>query len=88
MYYLALTSKDIEGLEKLGVQKIYVEVDVQGIVLREVGLDEREKIVHRYPSKMGPHSKYGVLDLVRFDPSSLNSDLSGEDFDSLWSADA
>ena len=84
-FYRKYTNKDIDGLEKdTSIFTIFVEVASDGRVLREVGLDNDGKIVHKCPSKQYKYGTYGVFDLARIDVSNQVNDLSKEEFESLW----
>ena len=80
--YLKWTKEDIKNLYiKTEVSTILTEVDSDGIVLREIGLDEKGEIVYFSPSKK---NNYGLFDnqIVEYDPH--KKDIGKEEFEIRW----
>jgi hypothetical protein len=64
MRYLRWDDRDAEGLSAVdGIVSLYTEVDGEGRVRREVGVNHDGKVVHRFPSTQHPHGTYGLFDL-------------------------
>lgn len=67
-----------------------IEVDAEGRVFREVGLDATGVVSHRTPSDVYPHGEYGLLlDVPRMyiddDIRCGNArELSESEFEALW----
>ena len=82
------TSDDLSGIEDLGIQQVWTEIDEDGRVLREIGLGESGELAYVAPSD---HSKHGrglfdnqivSLRAGRGDDPSLK-----KRFESLWVSD-
>jgi len=56
-------------------------VDSEGRVVREIGLNERQKLVHKSPTQSNP---YGLFDNQVIETTNLRNDLTKEEFESLW----
>lgn len=84
-FYKKWTKNEIDYLEKkTGITEIYVEFNEAGEVLREVGLDNQGKIIHKCPSSGYKYGTYGIFDLVKLEPKILNDNLNKETFERLW----
>lgn len=82
--YTYVTSEDIEELaSETGIAKLYVEIGQGGIVLREVGVSDKDKVIHAFPSTQYSNGKYGIFDLVPFDESTRR-DVTKEVFEQYW----
>jgi hypothetical protein len=64
----------------VGLSRIVTEIDQNGRVLREVGLDAQGEVVHHAPSEA---DNYGLFDLVPVD-AGPDSDIRVEVFESWW----
>ncbi len=85
MRYLKWTQREIEGLKgREGMVEILTEVDEEGRVLREIGLDEQGRVVHQAPSDSCP---YGMFDGQVVDVPGCGNDIPPELFGSLWRAE-
>jgi len=63
------TEESIEGLaDKWGLSRILTEVDEQGTVIRELGYDLNDNVVHRHPGEP-TRAKHGFFDLAQIAPS-------------------
>ena len=82
MFYLKWTENDITNLSQNSSLKVLLtEVDSDGNVKREVGVDENENIVHKAPTEK---DNYGLFDNQPIDTASLRNDCSKEEFEELW----
>jgi hypothetical protein len=86
MYYLKYTSEEDKGLRSFGIAEYFIEVGADGFVLREIGFDESGKVVHRFPGqkKFFKYGERGFYDLQPYEVSTLESDLTKEEFEELW----
>jgi hypothetical protein len=82
MYYIKQTQKDID-FKVTSMVKLYVELDEDGNSLREIAFDEKNEIVHKFPSDY-KNGKYGLFDMVPFSTEGLESDLSKDEFEKVW----
>ena len=85
MRYIIIDSSIIElsRFDK-SINQLYVEVDDNGYVKREIGLNISGDVVHAYPSKKSRYGNYGILDLNCFDIKSVNNELLFDDFETKW----
>ena len=83
--YTRWNVEDIEGTEKDGLASLITEVNSQGRVVREVGLNSAGHVVHKCPSEKHRNGVYGYFDLAVIAIDSLRNDLSEDEFSSLWS---
>jgi len=81
--YRALRGRDAEPSE--GVEILLVELDVEGTVTREVGLDAGGTPIHRMPSVAHRRGDYGFWDLQPM-PLALGEPMSQADFEAAWAA--
>ena len=81
MHYLRWTEHEIENLE---FSEIITEVDPNGHVRREIGLDEAGAVVHKYPSDQHSFGERGLFDLAVIETSKLESNFEALEFDRLW----
>jgi hypothetical protein len=82
MIYLKWDSSTFLGLEKVeGMQAMYTEVDDNGVVRREVGLDRAGRVVHRFPSA-GRLGERGLFDLVPVTAGKAN--MNEREFSAIW----
>lgn len=82
MIYLKWTSSELATLD-LGA--LYTEVDEDGWVQRELGVDDEGLIIHQLvPSDARP----GWFGLARLSLLMLTSNVSKAEFESLWHAGA
>jgi hypothetical protein len=85
MRYVKWTGLDIEGLDSIAeITVLYTEIDDNGDIIRELGMNKNGTIVHKFPSHSGKYGKYGVFDGQKVIVSDLHSDISKEDFDRMW----
>ena len=85
MFYLKRNYQDSpNSVNDEEIHEIYVEVDLDGKVTREIELDSSGQVKHKCPSKDYEHGTYGFFDMVRFEMDGLENDLSREDFENLW----
>lgn len=83
---ILFSNDDIEGLDKfLGTCLLLVEVDENGSVGREIGMDRHERIIHIHPGH-GKYGKYGILDGNIVDTTISRKTVEQEKFEELWIA--
>lgn len=80
---LIWTEHEITGLrETWGLSRILTEVDSEGKVTREIGLNEVGDVIHRHPGEPS-RAAHGVFDLAKIALSDgLNLDAA--EFERLW----
>ncbi len=85
MKYLVIDSDFIE-LSKFqkDLSKLFLEIDENGAIKKELGLSEQNKVIHVFPSTKFKFGKYGIFDLNQFDLSSLEDDITYEEFNEYW----
>lgn len=84
MYYIKWTPDDIKGMEDEGITALYTEIDSDGNVCREIGLDNLGRIVHMCPADSFRLGTYGLFDNQRVDISQRPSNITHEEFERLW----
>ena len=85
MKYLIINDSESTPLgDEQNLVKVFIEINDAGHVRREIGFDMANQIVHAYPSKNYRYGGYGIFDLVMFDTSSWESNLSKEEFEKRW----
>ena len=65
-----------------GLTELWAEINEIGLVMREIGFAADGSIRHKYPGD-GPDGRYGVFDLVMFEPSTP-ADIPLETFEEMW----
>jgi hypothetical protein len=83
MYYIKLTDKEIDFIGT-SISVMYLELDDVGNSVREVGFDEQNDLIHKFPSKYYENGDYGLFDLSPFEIEDLESDLSVDEFEEIW----
>ena len=84
-YYCKWGEEDIEGLHSFSQTSIlYTESNEQGVVLREIGLDNLGKVTHKYPSSAHPFGFRGLFDTQIVELSGRASKLTKNEFEDLW----
>lgn len=63
---------------------LFIEIDNNGIVKREIGLNNKDLIIHKYPNINYKYGLYGIFDLQIFDINSIDNELSEKEFNKLW----
>ncbi len=87
MHYFRWTSQEIKNLEEgTGIFVLLTEVDPDGKVIREVGLDAQGNVVHKCPSTSFRHGTYGLFDLLPVDISGWRDRITEADFQKYWHA--
>jgi hypothetical protein len=79
MYYVKRNYKDGSNLKE-----IYVEVNAEGRVTREIEFDVSGKVIHKCPAKGFKNGTYGLFDNVPFDTKNLKNDLTKDAFEKFW----
>jgi hypothetical protein len=54
---------------------------------REIGIDFKGKIIHKWPSSDSRFGKYGIFDLAQIDSSNIET-FSEEAFEKAWQIDS
>ncbi|MFH2043998.1 MAG: hypothetical protein ABIK92_02505 [Pseudomonadota bacterium] len=88
MFYLKWTEPDIADLgafDKMVV--LYTEIDNEGIVHKEIGLDNAGKVIHKSPSSHYRYGEYGIFDNQKVALPNEKANLTKEEFDRLWESD-
>ena len=83
MDYRKLTALEISGLDRTGIVELYVSVDSDGRVGREVGIDGAGMVRLRFPSE-GRWGARGLFDCDPF-PSGWGTAVDREIFEWFWS---
>lgn len=85
MKYLTIDNNFIE-LSKFqkDLVTLLLEVDNNGTIKKELGLNVQNQIIHSFPSQKFRFGKYGIFDLNLFDLSSVEDDISREEFYNYW----
>jgi len=85
MFYLKWSRNDIDGLEQFnGIVTLLTEINKEGIVTKEIGLDKNNKIVHKFPSRNHTYGKYGIFDNQAVDIRNKNINFTKKEFDRVW----
>ncbi|HEX7080951.1 MAG TPA: hypothetical protein VF329_08060 [Gammaproteobacteria bacterium] len=80
MVYLKWTTTELATLE---MSALYTEVDEDGWVQREVGVDDEGLVTHQLtPTRTHP----GWFGITRLAPLMLSSNVSRAEFERLWDA--
>ena len=87
MRYFKWEETDVRGLNIDGIACVYTEVDGDGWVVREIGIDFKGKIIHKWPSSDSRFGKYGIFDLAQIDSSNIET-FSEEAFEKAWQIDS
>ena len=67
------------------IDTLLIEVNEDGTIIREVGLDSNDQIIHKYPSKDYRYGRYGFFDLASISLShDVENDISEEKFETYW----
>ncbi|MCB9360223.1 MAG: hypothetical protein H6587_01700 [Flavobacteriales bacterium] len=84
MKYLIVSKELLDfSLFSSEITKFFIEINSEGNVVREVGLDKNGVVVHKYPSERFKYGGYGIMDLSNFDLD-FQDDLTSEEFENLW----
>ena len=79
--YVSWGREEIKGLP-IEWTRVVTEIDPNGRVLREIGLNTKGEVVHRAPS---PINNHGLFDQVPVD-AGPDSDATAEEFEGWWQA--
>ena len=84
-YYCRWNEDDIKGLYSTSqISSLYTESNEQGVVLREIGLDDLGKIIHKCPSSAHPFGTRGIFDAQTVELSAKTTNLTKDEFEALW----
>ncbi len=85
MLYIKWTEQDIAELSAFDkIYFLYTEIDDDGNVRKEIGIDNHGNIIHKSPSTKYPYGEYGIFDNQKVAISDRKSDLSKDEFYKLW----
>lgn len=102
MFYCKWDESFINGLNSEGFFLFYAEIDSNGFVRREIGLNKEGKVIHKCPSEFYPNGTYGYFDnqkVIIIDKTSVgdfdlnailtdeNSLVTKEEFEKIWEMD-
>ena len=82
MKYVKLTAYDIVGIEKYGINHIFLEL-IDGISKREIGFDADGRVLYKYPGP-GKFGRHGIMDRVEVILSEGCDCLSADDFNKIF----
>lgn len=82
MKVLQFDEKTDPGLPEDGLKEIWAEIYEDGLVAREIGFAADGSVSHKHPGD-GPYGRYGVFDLVKFEPGTP-ADIPLEEFERMW----
>ena len=77
--------RDGSPIPTSGCKTLLVEVDDDGNVLRELGLDAGGIVIHRMPSHAHRYGDHGFWDVQRMPPD-LGAPMAPADFEAAWLA--
>jgi hypothetical protein len=83
--YVIFAGDDVNGLARLGIARLMVELSSAGMALREIGFDGNGEVVYRFPGQ-GRFGRRGLFDNAVVSTSQLISDLSLEEFNKSFEA--
>jgi hypothetical protein len=82
MEYLRWSEEEVANLRKhRNIHLILLEVDDEGVVTREIGLNETGDIVHAFPTV---EDQRGLFDMTPIDLTHVRSNLSSAEFEFHW----
>ncbi len=90
MRYLIFDRFSITFKRPTQFDKIFVEVDESGAIMREIGLDNNGDIIHAYPDRdlsvKFKDGKYGLFDVSLIQINGSKDDISKEQFENIWNS--
>lgn len=85
MYYYKWSEKEIQQLQSVGgMVNLYTEIDPDGNVRREIGLNQSGKVIHKFPSNLYPNGRYGLFDNQKVIVTDRSSTIAKDEFEKLW----
>jgi hypothetical protein len=85
MKYIVVDNKLVDfSIFQQDLVSIWLEIDDEGKIKREIGFNDIGEIVHAFPSMVYKYGKYGIFDLNVFDCTNLIDDKSKIDFEKEW----
>jgi hypothetical protein len=84
---ILFSDRDTAGLAELGLEKLYVFVEDDGTVARELGISTDGTVIHRHPG-LPTVARHGLFDLQVIDCESAVPVMSAEQFEALWAMEA
>lgn len=88
MKYVILDNEfiDLKAFD-VRIDKLFIEVDGQSLVKREIGVDKTANVVHKYPSSVHSFDRYGILDFNVVTFLSYENELSKLEFENIWKSE-
>jgi len=85
MRYLEITADfiDFTAFSK-DLKRVFVEIDDKGFANREIAINDKEELVHVYPSINYEYGKYGLLDVASIDVGDVDDNIKKWFFEELW----
>lgn len=85
MLYIKWTERDIVELSAFTkITILYTEINDDGQVNKEIGLNSDGEIIHKCPSTEYPFGEYGIFDNQKVTISDLKSNFSKDEFYQFW----
>lgn len=85
MYYIEWDLvHEIDGWSELKLKRLLTEVNQEGEVMKEIGINKDGKVVHAFPDENYKFGEYGMWDNVKIQSQYLRNDLSKREFYLLW----
>jgi hypothetical protein len=86
MNYCKWNMDEIKGLESIsGIVVLYTEVNRDGSVSREIGIDKSGRVVHKFPSTAFQQGEYGIFDNQKVEISQNTPTITRTEFEKAWS---
>ena len=85
MRYLKWTEESLKGLKpQTGITLLYIEAEDNGMIRREVGVNDAGVVIHKCPSDKFKDGTYGVIDNVLEDISEYPDSTTKQEFETQW----
>jgi hypothetical protein len=81
MCYIKWTQDDIDGLEELGIDLLWTEVEDNGFVAREIGFAKDGHVVHKSPNCS---NRFGLFDNQIVKLTQVNCSIEADKFNEIW----
>jgi hypothetical protein len=84
MTYLSIDEKMI-ALKSFypDMVKLFLEIDQNGRICREIGMNHSSGVIHRYPDSSFEYGEYGIMDTALFKSDTVGN-LDRAEFESYW----
>jgi len=85
LHYFRITREDGDlSSDYDNLWMVLIELDNSGSVMRELGFDQENNLVHKHPSHNFKHGPRGIFDVAFFEVRGRDDDLIWEEFQGLW----